>query len=154
MGDVVGGDVAPDVMHRDQRDPQPIGHRLGKAHPHQHRADEAGGIGHRHAVDVPAGEAGGVQGLLGQLGDDFNVFPGGDLRHHAAVSLVHLHRGGDAVGQHRAAVPDQGHRRLVAGGFDCQKDHTRTSFSSPPGRSVWVAQEIPSASGAAGSQGI
>ena len=117
VGDVVGGDVPPHMVDRDQRHPQGIGHRLGKAHPHQHRADEAGGIGHGHGVNVPPGHPGLGQGLVGQLGDHLNVLPGGDLRHHAAVKLVHLHRGGDAVGQHGAAVPHQGHGGLVTGGF-------------------------------------
>ncbi len=51
-GQVIGGDVAPDVVHRDQGHPQGKGHRLGKAEAHQHRADKARGIGHRHRVDV------------------------------------------------------------------------------------------------------
>ena len=39
-GQVIGGDVAPDVVHRDQGHPQGKGHRLGEAEAHQHRADE------------------------------------------------------------------------------------------------------------------
>ena len=85
VGDVVGGDVAPDVVDGDERHPQSVGHGLGKAHPHQHRADEAGGVGHRHGVDVLPGQAGLIQRLVRQGGDDLDVLPGGDLRHHAAV---------------------------------------------------------------------
>ena len=120
MGDVVGGDVSPDMMHRDQRHTQGVGHRLGKAHPHQHRADEAGGVGHGYGVDVLPGQPGFHQSLVSQLADDLNVLAGGDLRHHAAVNFMHLHGGGDAVGQNGPPVLHQRHRRLIAGGFYCE----------------------------------
>ena len=117
MGNVVGGDVAPNVVDGDQGDSQGIGHGLGKIHPHQHRADEAGGIGHRHGVNILPSQVRLGQGLVGQAGNHLDVFPGGQFRHHAAVYFVHLHRGGDAVGQDLPAVLHQGHCRLVAGGF-------------------------------------
>ena len=154
VGDVVGSDVPPHVVHGDEGHPQGIGHRLGKAHPHQHRPDEAGGIGHRHRVDVLAGQAGGLQGLVGQLDDDLDVLPGGDLGHHASIDLVHLHGRGNAVGQDGAAVLDQGHSGLVAGRFHSQNNHTLTPFSSQPGRWILPAQEPGAARGAAGSRGI
>ena len=49
---VIGGDVAADVVHGDQRDAQTVRHALGKAHRHQHGADKPRGIGHGHGVNV------------------------------------------------------------------------------------------------------
>ena len=52
IGDVIGGDMSPDVVNRDQGFPQCQRRRLGEVHAHQHRADQTGGIGHGHGIDV------------------------------------------------------------------------------------------------------
>ena len=52
IGDVIGGDMSPDVVNRDQGFPQRQRRRLGEVHAYQHRADQAGGIGHGHGIDV------------------------------------------------------------------------------------------------------
>ena len=117
VGDVVGGDVAPDVMDRDQGHPKGQGGRLGEVHPHQHRSNEAGGIAHRHGVNVPLGQPGIGKGLVRQSGNGLHVLPGGDLGHYAAIQGVHIHLGGNGVGQHHTAVPDHRCGSLVTGGF-------------------------------------
>ena len=73
MGDVVGGDVPPGMVDGDQRHPQGVGRRLGEVHPHQQGADEAGGVGDGHRVDVSAGESRLLQGLIRQAGDGLHV---------------------------------------------------------------------------------
>ena len=50
VGEIVGGDVAPHVVDGDEGQIQGHGGPLGKVHPHQHRPDEAGGIGDGHGV--------------------------------------------------------------------------------------------------------
>ena len=117
VGDVVGGDVAPDVVDGDQGHPQTVGHRLGEGHPHQQRPDEAGGVGHGHGVDVLPGDARLADGLVGQAGDGLHMLAGGDLGHHAAVDGVHVRRGGDDRGQDGAAVLYHSGGGLVTGGF-------------------------------------
>ena len=52
MGDIIGRDVPPDMVDRDEGHPQPKGGGLGEGHPHQQRPDEPRGIGHRHGVDL------------------------------------------------------------------------------------------------------
>ena len=118
VGDVVGGDVPPDVVDGDQGHPQGAGRRLGEVHPHQHRPDEAGGVGDGDGVQVLPAQPGVGQGPLGQGDDGLHVLPGGDLGDHPAVEGVHLDLGGDAAGQHRPAVLHHRRRRLVAGGLD------------------------------------
>ena len=82
---IVGGDVSPHMVDGDQRHAQRIGGGFGKGHPHQHRADETGGIRHRHGVHVLFGQPRVGKRLVGQGGDGLHVLAGGDLRHHAAV---------------------------------------------------------------------
>ena len=90
VGDVVGGDVAPHMVDRDQREIQGHSRSLGEIHPHQHRADEAGAVGDRHGVQIPLGQARLIYRLIGQAGHRLHVLSRGDLRHHAAVNGVHL----------------------------------------------------------------
>ena len=58
MSNVVGGNVAPDMMDRDQGNPQGHGRRLGKVYPNQYCSNEAGGIAHRHSINIPLGQSG------------------------------------------------------------------------------------------------
>ena len=118
MGDVVGGDVAPDVMDGHQRQAQRHGRTLGEVHAHKDSADEAGGVGDGDGVQLLLGDSSVGQGLVSQGGDGLHVLAGGDLRHHAAVNGVHLDLGGHAVGQNGAAVLHHGDSSFVAGGFN------------------------------------
>ena len=129
-GQIVGGDVATDVVDRDQRHVQRIGHGLGEADPHQHGADETGGIGDGHGVHVALGEPGIGQRLIRQTGNGLHVLAGGDLRHYAAVESVHIRLREDGVGEDRASVPHHGHGGLVAGGFKGQNVHCAASPSN------------------------
>ena len=119
--------MAPDVVHRDQGNPQGVGGGLGEADPHQHRADEARGIRHRHGVDVLPGQARIPQSLIRQTGNGLHMLAGGDLRHHAAVQGVHVRLGQDGVRQHRPPVPHHRRGSLVAGGFKGQNVHLLSS---------------------------
>ena len=121
--------MAPDMVHRNQRLAHGQRRRLGKVHTHQHRADEAGGIGHGNCVNVPPGQAGFAQRLLSQTVNRFNVLPGGDLRHYAAVNPVQVHLGGDAVRQHLPPIPDDGDGGFIAGGF--YRKNVQISHSFP-----------------------
>ena len=104
--------MAPDMVDRDQGLAHGHGRSLGKIHTHQHGADEAGGIGHRHGIDIIPGQLCPFQRLIRQTVDGFNVLSGGDLRHDTAVDPVQIHLGGDAVTEHFPSVTDDGH-----GGF-------------------------------------
>jgi hypothetical protein len=146
VSDVVGGDVAPDMVHRDQRYPQSIGRRFGEVDPHQQRTDEAGGVGDRHGVDVRPGQPRPGQGLVGQAGDGLHVLAGGDLRHHAAVDGVHIRLGGNHIGQHGAAVPHHRRRSLVTRGFKGQDIHPNQSFLAGSSGTYQAAEKAGSAS--------
>ena len=117
-GQIIGGNVAPDMVDRNQRDLQSHGRRLGEVDAHQHRTDKARRIGDTDGINVLPGNARRLQCLIGQTIDGFDMLAGGDFRHHAAVGLMDGHLRRDTVGQHRPAIPDHSHRRLVAGGFN------------------------------------
>ena len=123
MSDVVGGDVAPDMVHRDQRYPQSIGRRFGEVDPHQQRTDEAGRIGHGDGVQLAARQAGVLQRLLGKTVDGLNMLARGDLRHNAAVFAVQRDLRGDAVRQDASSVLHNGDGGLVAGGLNGKDPH-------------------------------
>ncbi len=117
VGDVIGGDVPPDVVDGDQRHSQPEGGGLGEGHPHQQGPDQAGGVSDRYGVNVRLGNARLPEGLVRQAGDGLHMLAGGNFRHHAAINGVHVRRGGDDGGQHRPAVLNDGGGSLIAGGF-------------------------------------
>ena len=127
VGNVVGSDVTPDMVDRNEGEPQGHGSPLGKIHPYQHRPDEAGGIGDGNGIQVRAGKAGIGQGLVGQAIYRLDVLPGGDLRDHASVNGVHLDLRGHTAGQHRPSVLDYGGSSIVAGGFDSKNIHGKST---------------------------
>ena len=97
IGQIVGGNVPPDVVDGDQRLAQGVGRRLGEVDPHQHGTDEPRSIGNGYSVQVGPGQACVGKGLICQAIDGLNVLPGGDFRHNAAIEPVQVHLGGNAV---------------------------------------------------------
>ena len=118
MGQVKGRNVAPQVMHRNQRLVGRIGQPLGKVHTHQHRADQARGKGDSHRVHIVHGLASIQQSLFDRGADELAVAAAGDLRDNAAIKSLLLDAGGDDVAQQAAAILHKGCGGLVAGGFD------------------------------------
>ena len=119
ISQVIGRDVAPDVMDRDQRLPQGQSGGFGEIHPHQHRTDEARRVGHGHGVDFLPGKLRLLQRLIREAVNGLDVLAGGNLRYHASVDPVQVHLGGNAVAQDLPSVPDNGHSGFIAGGFNC-----------------------------------
>ena len=126
-GQVIGGDMAPDMVYRDQGHTQAVSHALGKAHRHQHRADKARGVGHGHRVNVLFRKARVGEGPIRQAGNGLHMLARGNLRHHAAIEGVHIRLGEDGIGEHCAPIPHHRHGGLVAGGFKGQNIHASAS---------------------------
>ena len=118
VGQVKGRNVAPQVMHRNQRLVGRIGQPLGKVHAHQHCADQARRKGDSHRVHIVHGLACVQQSLFDRGADELAVAAAGDLRDHAAIKSLLLDAGGDDVAQQAAAILHKGCGGLVAGGFD------------------------------------
>ena len=118
VGQVVGGNVAPQMVHRDQRLARRVGQALGKVDAHQHGADKPRGKGDGHGTHIVDGHAGVGQGLVHRGTDIFRVTAAGNLGHHAAVERLFLDAGGNDVGNYLAAVLHNGGGGLVAGGFN------------------------------------
>ena len=96
-GQIVCRDMPADVVHRNQGYLQYGGDRLGKVHPHQHRADKPRRIGDGNRVDVRAGQARCLQRPLGQERNRFHMAAGRNLGDNAAVDRVELRLGKNLV---------------------------------------------------------
>ena len=117
IGQVIGGNVTPDVVDGDQGHIQCQRCPLGKIHPHQHRANEPGRIGDGNAVHILPPQTCRGQRLVRQAINGLNVFPGRNFRHYAAVNPVQIHLRGDAIRQNPPPVLHQGHSGFVTRGF-------------------------------------
>ena len=118
IGQVVGGDVPPQMVHGDQGQPGGKGQPFGKVHPHQKGPDQPWGVGDGNAIDLGEGLAPLLQGLFHHAHNGLTVAAGGDLRHHTAVDLVLLHLGGHHGGKDGPAVLHQGGGGFVARAFN------------------------------------
>ena len=128
IGDIVGSDMATDMMHRDQGLIQRQRCCFSKIHAYQHRADEAGRIGHGHRVDISAGQPRSLQSFLRKAVDGLHMLAGGDLRHHAAVDPVQLHLGSNTIAKHFSSITDDGYGSFITRRFNRQNIHTSHSF--------------------------
>ena len=128
VGQIVGRDMALDVVDRNERHIERQCSRLGKIHADEQRADKAGRIGHGDGVQLAARQAGVLQRLLGKTVDGLNMLARGDLRHNAAVFTVQRNLRGDTVRQDTPSVLYDGNGSLVAGGFNGKDPHDRAPF--------------------------
>jgi hypothetical protein len=124
-----GLDVGPQVVDPEQR--QVVGERepLGRRHPDQQRADQAGPGGDGDGVDVGQAHAGLDQRLVHRGQHQLEVGPGRDLGDHAAEGRVQLRLGGHDVGAQRQPILDDADGGLVAGGLDAQDQHALAHLS-------------------------
>jgi hypothetical protein len=126
----VGVHVGDQVVDPDQGLVQGQGVGLGRRHPDQQGPGKAGADRDRDRIDV--GEPGPAEGagLFDRRVEQVDVGSGGDLGHHPAVAGVQGLLVGEHVGTDQAAVGDQGHPGLVAGGLDPQDQHRYSSLGS------------------------
>ena len=117
----VGGDVALQVVDRDQRQPARGGDRLRGRDADQQRADQPRPGGRGDRVDVVEGHPGLAQGGLDHRRGQLEVMAGGDLGDDAAEAGVRGGLRGDHVRQDAAAV-EHGGAGVIAGRLD-SKDH-------------------------------
>ena len=118
MSNIVCGNMSPDMVDGHQRQTHRHSRTLGEVHTHQHRTDQAGGIGDGNGVQIGLGHTGIGKGLVGEGGNGLHMLAGSDLGDYAAVDGVHFDLRGHAVGQNGAAVLHNGNGSLVAGGFN------------------------------------
>ena len=78
--------MAPNMMHRDQGLAKGHGSCLGEIHTHQHRADQARGVGHGHSIDIFPCQVSLLQRLVRQSVNGLDVLPGSNFRHNTAVN--------------------------------------------------------------------
>ena len=115
----VGGDVALQVVDRDQRQAPRRGQRLRRAHPDQEGPDQARARGHGDGLDVLERGIRLGQGVFDNRNRELEVMARGDLGDDAAEARVRLGLRGDRVGENPAAVQNRG-AGVVAGSLDSE----------------------------------
>src|SRR5207249_1864595 len=93
---------------------------LGVSEADQERPDEAGSDGDGNGGKRIEGRGGAVESFADYGNDGAQVFAGGELGDHAAVTAMDGHLAGDDGGEDGLAVFYYGGGGLVAGGFDGQ----------------------------------
>ena len=106
--------MSHDMMNAGKRQIAGKGHRLGRGHADQQRADQSRPFRHADQIDVIQRQAGFCQRLIEHIIYIFQMMSGRDLRHYAAVVFEDLDLRRDHVRQHLPAVGDYCHRRLIA----------------------------------------
>jgi hypothetical protein len=105
------------------------GQRLGGHHPHHHAADQPRTARGGDGIKFAKSETGGLERLLDQPIDAFEMGARGDLRHHAAKTSVLGQLAIDHIGEDRAHGPvvrrrlDDRDGRFVAARFDSHHAH-------------------------------
>ncbi len=115
--------MALEMIDRDERNPAREGESPGRRESDEQRTDQARSRGRRDEVDVFEAHGGQGERLLEDGGKVFEVRPGRDLGHDAAVGGVSLHLGGDDVRAHAAFAVEHRDGRLVARGLDSENVH-------------------------------
>ena len=118
---VVGGDVAVQVVDRHERESAGGGERLRGRDADEQRADQPRALRHGDLLDVVERGAGAVERVVDDRVDELEVVARGDLRDDAAEARVHA-LGGDDVGEQIALIGDDGGARVVARRLD-REDH-------------------------------
>ena len=80
-------------------------------------------MSNRDCPDVVQRDLGLVQRALDDRNDLQQMLAGRNLRHDAAVAGMQGNLGGDDIGEHAAAVFNNGSSGFVAGAFDSQNQH-------------------------------
>ena len=134
--DIIGGNVAFDMVYAHQRQLFRIadGFRLG--HAHQQRAHQPRAIGDADGVQIVQSHICRSQCFFNDLIDALDMLPGRDFRNHAAIEGMQINLGGNHIGEHFPAIFHHGCRGLVAGALNSQdidiffRIHRLTHFSS------------------------
>ena len=85
---IIGRDMPPDMVNRNERHAEAVRRRLRKIYAHQHRTDQPRRIGHSDGVDLLPRHGGARERLICQRVNCLNMFARGQLRHNAAVKPV------------------------------------------------------------------
>ena len=120
--EVERGDVAVEVVDRDERQPARPGDGLRGGKADEERADQARALRHGDAVDVLERRVRLGERLADHRRHELEVPPRGDLGHDAAVAGVQLRLRGDDARKDLSVLRDDRRRRFVTRGLD-PEDH-------------------------------
>ena len=116
-GQIVGGDMAQDMVGVDEGLAGGKGQAFSIAHPHQQSADQTGPAGDGDGVYVGEGQARVSQRRFHHGPHLIHMVAAGQLRHHAAELAVDGYLGVDGVREHLPPVSHHGGGGLVTGGL-------------------------------------
>ncbi len=120
--------MAFQVVHAEHRLVQRQAQAAGDRGAHQQGPGQARALGVGDRVDVGERHVGLGQRLLQQGDGAPDMVARGQLRHHAAVLLVHGDLGMQGVGEQAALGVVQGEAGFIAGRFNAENDHGRCKY--------------------------
>ena len=123
MGQVIGGNVALNVVHGDQGLACGIAQALHAADAGEQRAHQPRAVGDGEGIHVSKAHVRLPQGLIHHPVAGLHMGAAGDLRHHAAIEGVEVDLAEHHIGDDPPPVLDNGGGGLVAGGFQGQDAH-------------------------------
>ena len=119
----IGVDVRLEVVDRDERTAERVGHPFGGIHAHDQCTSEPGSLGDGNGVDFLAIDACLPQSLLDHRDDGRHMASRGKLGHDAAVAFVEVELRRHNRGQNPATSGNDCRRRFVTRCFDAKHDH-------------------------------
>ena len=126
------GDVAVQVVHRNEREPARGGERLGRRQAHQQRADQPRPARDGDGLDLLELRLGLLERLGEHRSDQLEVPTRGDLGDDAAVACVQRGLRGNDVRADAPVSCDERDGRLVARGLDPQNHPNTGETMFPP----------------------
>lgn len=115
-------DVCLGVINGDERTIQLPCEAFGEGPPNEQRACEARATRGRDGIDCIPGKVCGIEGLLDDSWEAFDVAARGDFGDNTAVGFVLL-LGMDDRREDLATIADDGGGSFIARGFDAENNH-------------------------------
>src|SRR5687767_15413726 len=112
-----------EVVDRDERTAERVGHPFGGVHAHDQRTGEPGPLRDGNGVDVVAVDSGVPQCLLDDRDDGRDMASCRELGNDTAVALMDVELGGYDRGEDLASSGYDRRRRLIARCLDAEDDH-------------------------------
>ena len=124
-----------EVVDRDERTAERVGHSFGGIHPYDQCTGEPGSLGDGDGVEIVAIDTCLPQRLLDHRDDGRHMTPRGKLGHDTAVAFMEVELRRDDRGKDPASSRNDCRRRFVTRRLDAKHDHGN-SRSGRSGRAV------------------
>ena len=117
----IGKDMPFQMIDADKRFAQRKRQRLSRRHANQKCPHETRAIRYGHLVDIFKFHAGRAQALINYRHNIYDMFAGGNFRHHPAKFLMNGNLRGDDIGKNLPSAPQNCRRSFITAGLYCQR---------------------------------